>query len=253
MFGAALRAVFGITPRRGAGIEVVGTTGAAKGTESMTITGTLPTNSVGDLLAVMAAIDDTGQNSAFDTPSGWTAAFIDDSSNLRTLFALFYKPSTGGETSVTVTWTGINEKSVLRMISLSGVDLAAPVNLVGTASNGVDASVETNDLTTTVDVAFVLGCITRDGSELTFTPAASWSDRGVSGSGNPNGVTGYLCSRTAGAAGPIGTFVHTISADDWAHRAVAFKPSTTPPNRLELEATTDNLLFEDSSGVLSLE
>lgn len=203
------------------GINVEGVAANTNGAASGTITVTLPANVADEIMTVMISVDSTFITMV-DT-AGWTTDFKNNV-NIATTFGVYHKKSTGSEANMTVTWTGGNVKAVGLAIVLSGVDTVSPIDVLGALTTGSGTIVDTANLTTTVNNAFVLGAISRDRTSGGFTPDVGWIDRG--NLSNSPEIQGMLCSRKFSNAGAIGVFNHIISFEQWSHRAIAFKPAS---------------------------
>jgi len=69
-----------------------------------------------------------------------------------------------------------------------------------------------------------------------------------------SGVTHAAAREPFAAGGGTGQRIWTLSHNENNHGfLIAAAPIEVAPDKLELETTSDNLLFEDSSGVLLLE
>ncbi len=167
----------------------------------------------------------SGSPSITTVPAGWALAASQSRGDMTQL--VYYKIA-GAAEPATYTWGfGSSYRLSAVLSAFRGVDTAAPIMAVATAS-GSGSSVTAPSVTTTASDAMLLGYFSTRNGNATFTPPtgmSEFSDWG--GSAGPNGVGVAGAYEIIPSAGTTGTrtAVAKVNTDNTAI-AVALKPAT---------------------------
>jgi len=143
------------------------------------LTVTFAAAAAGDVLILTAGFGTTGASRTWNTPAGWTVlstgSTANDGINLTGLGS-FYRVATGGETSVTVTLSGVVGTMSGVVSEYSGL-AAVPLDVNGGGNSGLTNSPRSGNFgptTQTVEL-LVAGCAYGAGGHATFgTPIQSF-------------------------------------------------------------------------------
>src|SRR5829696_4951601 len=199
-------------------------TGSATGATSVSVT--KPTGvQANDLLVAHVMV--TGNVTATIAGSGWTAVTSGTAANTVTQ-ASFYKIAGGSEpASYSFTWTGSQAAAAI-VTAYYGVKSSSPFDLSSAiASTNNTTSVTAGTLTTTANDDIVLAFF-GSASNSTYTPPASWNERGDVGTTGISASTDDQINVTAGATGNA-VATSTVSARVYGHQA-AFKVDNVAPS-----------------------
>jgi large repetitive protein len=199
-------------------------TGSATGATSVSVT--KPTGvQANDLLVAHVMV--TGNVTASIAGSGWTAVTSGTAANTATQ-ASFYKIAGGSEpASYSFTWTG-SQAAAATVTAYYGVKSSSPFDLSSAiASTNNTTSVTAGTLTTTANDDIVLAFF-GSASNSTYTPPASWNERGDVGTTGISASTDDQIKVTAGATGNA-VATSTVSARVYGHQA-AFKVDNVAPS-----------------------
>ena len=218
-------------------------------TASTTLTVTMPSWSVGDIVVVaIAATVASGGSGSISTPTDWEALNspgVDTGGASSVRVACFYRVMESGDPS-SVDFT-ISISSGFRAIaaSYSGVSDAAPINVSGTDfSFGTSGTCP--DITTTLDGCMIVRVVGTDDNETLSNGGIDVRDTGaitLPGDGLAIG----LGDEEQVSAGPTGTSVWAIGSDTpWGTYTIAIAPLLVDDIAVT-DATTSDVQYSRES------
>jgi hypothetical protein len=203
---------------------VVDTSFANSGGSSVeTLDITPPDNIADDLLLIMHVTD--GTFGTITTPTGYTDVVKGYTGSGESTISLFRKTSSGGESDPVTLQTSLFEKQIGGMLTLRGQKESDPIDAVGANNSGTDANPVCTGLTTTVDQALLVACMSNDGAR-SYTPPSGMDeqvDQATSGTGSCAGSMATAAQALSGASGDK-TFTMS-SAEQWGGFMIAVKPA----------------------------
>lgn len=225
-----------------------------------------------DLLLCLVSLDGNGSLITFTPPADavpWIELEQGGSPNQLVFAGAWYKVAGAAEPS-DYTWTWDQSQSIgMWMGRLSGFDTVNPINarswrsrdtaVGGTTDQDTFIDAITTDITKTL---LIHSLMVGGGSGLPSTPFISAPPDTTQSRNDTHGGTqgtGH-CIATEPFLGGGGTGNRTWVIDDAnvgnrprINQFIAIAPVEGVASKLELEATTDNILLEDGSGILLLE
>ncbi len=278
MFAAALRTGFGTTPRRAIRngialpvLESITHVNQTSGSTSHVVT--KPSGTVeGDWLIFGAAMRSAaGALTAPGDTVPWNLIERGANGNGHQQFDIFQKFAGASEPASYDFTSPSSQVAGLFIARISGVDPTNPINARsfrnrdGADGGTGDTSMKFVAITTDITNCLMLHIAGCSGfftfSEPTYTGAPAgvtvthFADGSVTGT---SGMVHLLAEEPLVSVGGTGSRQWTgnnsaAGFNGRINQLIAVAPIEGPPDKLELEATADNLLFEDSSGVLLLE
>lgn len=169
------------------------------------ITVTLPTNSAGDLLAILVSNSDV----ALDALSGYTQVFFGTAGSGHCRLYLYYKTAGASEANPTITSSGVASYYAIRALAISGWDSMAPVT-ADSQFGGQETTFAAPDATATGD-ALVLRALSycRGTDAITGNPDTLVGDANSGSTTNPD--VRLVVTQTTATAGAVGTGDFTAS------------------------------------------
>lgn len=226
-FGIAILAiglVAVLPPEQASAVPVYVKSASAASHNTNPITATFTTGATAGNLLVAFCGSDTGTITT--PPAGFTQIRYETTTRTQ---GVYYKISTGGETSFSCTTS--SSFNGLHVHEFSGVDTLNPVMASGSAT-GTSASPNSGSVTTTETDALLVTGITIGGQTAfsawnnTFTERA---DIAVTGGSPPSRITVGAATRIVSPTGSYSTTATAGASSAWRGQIVAFRASLTAP------------------------
>lgn len=176
---------------------------------------------VGDLLVILAMLEEDGDGTIFNSLSGWTKEFEYGDTTADARIAMYWRIATGSEAAsedVTATAACYGKSWYLR---ISGADGTTPIHLVGSENEGNANSLEASSITTTSNNTLVIAMFSCDGGDMyPFTISGSgWpttfeTDQQAYDGTFPGAWSGGWTYKTMPTAGATGNVIFTASQAD---------------------------------------
>lgn len=207
--------------------------GAASGASPQTVT--LPNTATAGNVLIVAVAGSASGTRTFSTPAGWTALNSGTAAGTSAgMLAVFGFVASGGETSVSVAWTGGNMVFGYRAIELSGIDSVSPFagpaapNAVTTTSAGpstLTAATRTSATAGEYLLSFLGGRGPAAGLTHAWDGAETETDTGVTGQVAVCYSAFQVIAASGGTATPSSTYTNTMGSPVTIIEWVAIKPA----------------------------
>lgn len=210
----------------------------------------------GDLLVT---VNWTSENDiTYTKPSGWTQEFQVGQGPSNPLTCGTWWKVAGGSEPSTYTWTGSTPSSQWgTLVRISGFDPSNPINAISQVTASTTLAAITTDRTNCLLLHSVVNAKNFSAQgDCNFTePGGAETVQHCTSHGGTSGWSDAWAEEPFVTGGGTGTRVWTptVAARTRVGYLIAISSIAGAASKLEFEASSDNLLLEDASGVLNLE
>ncbi len=206
-------------PPRAEAVIVLAQTANGQAAAATTVSATLTSVTSGNL--IIAVCGATTSVTLAMTTTGFSSAINQSGTPSQ---AIFYKVSTGGETTITCNSSGTSTRLGLHVYNYSGMETTSVLDGTPGSNTGTSTSPSTGSTTTSLSSTLLIGGITT----ATDTAYSTWTntfternDFANTGAGGSRGTYGGA-DRTVSATGTYSTGA-TIGSGAWCGQIAAFK------------------------------
>lgn len=159
---------------------VFGTAGAGSSAANTSVTPTLPSGNIHDVILLYTYVGGTGTAAGtIGAPAGYNTAYsVAYTTGAQSLMALFWKDADGTEGNPTVTYTGgaASDWLLAQIVRVSGADYVNPIAQVGPAS--ANGSANNIGAITGITIASGNAVLVMGGKRSTWTSAGTLATSG---------------------------------------------------------------------------